>query len=88
MKNSTLKFSEHLQNISRSKIFGKFVLIVNYFIHIVGVKGCGQVTLFHMQDATFIAFGGREPICCIIKPIKERLPALLLGMQSSKEENK
>ena len=41
----------------------------------------------HMQDATFIAFGGREPICCIIKPIKERLPALLLGMQSSKEEN-
>ena len=41
-----------------------------------------------MQDATFIAFGGREPICCIIKPIKERLPALLLGMQSSKEENK
>ena len=40
-----------------------------------------------MQDATFIAFGGREPICCIIKPIKERLPALLLGMQSSKEEN-
>ena len=28
MKNSKLKFSEYMQNISRSKIFGKFVLIV------------------------------------------------------------
>ena len=28
MKNSKLKFSEHMQNISRSKSFGKFVLIV------------------------------------------------------------
>ena len=50
-------------------------------------KGVDRLLFFHMQDATFIAFGGREPICCIIKPIKERLPALLLGMQSSKEEN-
>ena len=28
MKNSKLKFSEYMQNISRSKSFGKFVLIV------------------------------------------------------------
>ena len=28
MKNSKLKFSEHIQNISRSKSFGKFVLRV------------------------------------------------------------
>ena len=28
MKNSKLKFNEYLQNISRSKSFGKFVLIV------------------------------------------------------------
>ena len=28
MKNSKLKFSEHMQNISRSKSVGKFVLIV------------------------------------------------------------
>ena len=27
MKNSKLKFSEYMQNISRSKSFGKFVLI-------------------------------------------------------------
>ena len=51
----------------------------------MGVNGCGQVAPFHMQDATSIAFGGHEPICCIIKPIKERLPALLLYMQSLKE---
>ena len=44
-----------------------------------------RLLFFHMQDATIIAFGGREPICCIIKPIKERLPALLLGMRSSKK---
>ena len=30
MKNSKLKFSEYMQNISRSKRFGKFVLIVNF----------------------------------------------------------
>ena len=30
MKNSKLKFSEYMQNISRSKSFGKFVLIVFY----------------------------------------------------------
>jgi hypothetical protein len=30
MKNSKLKFSEYMQNISRSKSFGKFVLIVKY----------------------------------------------------------
>ena len=29
MKNSKLKFSEYMQNISRSKSFGKFVLIVD-----------------------------------------------------------
>ena len=29
MKNSKLKFSEYMQNISRPKSFGKFVLIVN-----------------------------------------------------------
>ena len=29
MKNSKQKFSEYMQNISRSKSFGKFVLIVN-----------------------------------------------------------
>ena len=28
MKNSKLKFSEYMQNISRSNSFGKFVLIV------------------------------------------------------------
>ena len=28
MKNAKLKFSEYKQNISRSKIFGKFVLIL------------------------------------------------------------
>ena len=28
MKNSKVKFSEYMQNISRSKSFGKFVLIV------------------------------------------------------------
>ena len=28
MKNSKLKFGEHMQNISRSKIFGKFIRIV------------------------------------------------------------
>ena len=28
MKNSKLKFSEYMQNISRSKNFGRFVLIV------------------------------------------------------------
>ena len=28
MKNSKLKFSEYMQNISRSKSFGKFILIV------------------------------------------------------------
>ena len=28
MKNSKLKFSEYMQNISRSKSFGKFVIIV------------------------------------------------------------
>ena len=28
MKNSKLKFSEYMQNISRSKRFGKFVRIV------------------------------------------------------------
>ena len=28
MKNSKLRFSEYMQNISRSKSFGKFVLIV------------------------------------------------------------
>ena len=28
MKNTKLKFSEYMQNISRSKSFGKFVLIV------------------------------------------------------------
>ena len=28
MKYSKLKFSDYMQNISRSKIFGKFVLIV------------------------------------------------------------
>ena len=28
MKNSELKFSEYMQNISRSKSFGKFVLMV------------------------------------------------------------
>ena len=28
MKNSKLKFIEYMQNISRSKSFGKFVLIV------------------------------------------------------------
>ena len=28
MKNTKLKFSEYIQNISRSKSFGKFVLIV------------------------------------------------------------
>ena len=28
MKNAKLKFSEYMQNISRSKSFGKFVLIV------------------------------------------------------------
>ena len=31
MKNSKLKFSEYMQNISRAKSFGKFVLIVRYF---------------------------------------------------------
>ena len=30
MKNSKLKFGEYMQNITRSKSFGKFVLIV-YF---------------------------------------------------------
>ena len=29
MKNSKLQFSEYMQNVSRAKIFGKFVLIVN-----------------------------------------------------------
>ena len=29
MKNSKLKFSEYMQNISRFKSFGKFVLIVH-----------------------------------------------------------
>ena len=28
MKNAKLKFSEYMQNISRTKRFGKFVLIV------------------------------------------------------------
>ena len=31
MKKSKLKFSESMQNISRPKRFGKFVLIVNEF---------------------------------------------------------
>ena len=31
MKNSKLKFSQYMQNISRSKTFGKFVLIVQTF---------------------------------------------------------
>ena len=34
MKNSKQKFSEYIQNISRSKSFGKFVLIVyKYFVN-------------------------------------------------------
>ena len=32
MKNSKLKFSEYMQNISRSKSFGKFVLIVKVLL--------------------------------------------------------
>ena len=32
MKNSKLKFSEYMQNISMSKSFGKFVLIISVSI--------------------------------------------------------
>ena len=50
MKNSKLKFSEYMQNISMSKSFGKFVLVV--FSHIsmhftnwlfLGKKGIEEV---------------------------------------------
>ena len=37
MKNSKLKFSEYMQNISRSKSFGKFVLIVRQAIMLFAV---------------------------------------------------
>ena len=37
MKNSKLKFSEYMQNISRSKSFGKFVLIVYICCTQVGI---------------------------------------------------
>ena len=32
MKKSKLKFSEYMQNISRSKSFGKFVHVVFFFL--------------------------------------------------------
>ena len=37
MKNSKLKFSEYMQNISRSKSFGKFVLIVYVWLGILSI---------------------------------------------------
>ena len=55
MKNSKLKFSEYMQNISRSKSFGKFVLIVyvlpRYTVAFVGhVKGLvSAFALLHKQ---------------------------------------
>ena len=43
MKNSKLKFSEYMQNISRSKSFGKFVLIVMYLVVDVFSSQVGQI---------------------------------------------
>ena len=45
MKNSKLKFSEYMQNISRSKIFGRFVLIV-YCKYVFAVQFATNVTLY------------------------------------------
>ena len=44
MKNSKLKFSEYMQNISRSKSFGKFVLI-GYVTKYELIPNFNQMTL-------------------------------------------
>ena len=55
MKNSKLKVSEYMQNISRSKSFGKFVLIVIFFksAHLIRsnimVKSGQVITTSHVK---------------------------------------
>ena len=50
LKNSKLKFSEYMQNVSRSKSVGKFVLIVaksllSLYVHILSFMTIHETTL-------------------------------------------
>ena len=53
MKNSKLKFSEYMQNIGRSKSFGKFVLIV-YGSNVTIVEQAAKNN-FHLKKDIFLA---------------------------------
>ena len=51
-KNSKVKFSEDMQNISRSKSFGKFVLIVQIqtFMYDKSLAIFGNQGVFHIYE--------------------------------------
>ena len=55
MKNFKLKFSEYMQNIRRSKSFGKFVLIVNLNLKVT-IGGAKKASHRTMQSTICICY--------------------------------
>ena len=66
MKNSKLKFNEYMQNISRSKSFGKFALIVcsiqNYFYFLLTVNLIITVKYLVHNEMTTIGHNFRKKV--------------------------